>query len=150
MAIVTSYLGPNVSNAQKPFDGIFRPYVLKNTIDLSQNTAILASDVIQVLNIPAKTFVQNVWVRITTPSGGTLTASVGDTNNASGWDASVDLNAAAGTITCGATGTDAYALSSLGPGKSYPTALPISLSLSANTPGVVGKFDVFALCMDVS
>jgi len=150
MAIVTSFLGPNVANAAKQFDGISKCYVMKNTVDLSLNTALVASDVIQVLNIPAKTFVQNVWVRITTPSGGTLTATVGDTNAANGWDNATDLNAAAGTITCGATGTDAYALSSLGPGKSYPTALPISLTLSANAPGVVGKFDVFALCMDVS
>ena len=149
MATVTAYLGPNTANAQKPFDGVFKPYVLKNTIDFSLVT-LASSDVVQVLNIPAKTLVQNVWVRITTPSGGTLTATVGDTNAANGWDNATDLNAAAGTITCGATGTDAYALSSLGPGKSYPTALPISLTLSANAPGVVGKFDVFALCMDVS
>lgn len=129
-----------------PVAGLGKRFVLSNEIDLSAIDGLATADVIQALNIEAGTFVENVFVRIVEPTvnaGGNTTVTVGDGADADDWDASVDLEAAAGTVTLGASGTDTYALS----GKVYTAAdvIELTLTVSAGTP-TWGKIEVIAVC----
>jgi len=131
-------------NTGIPHRGLDRFFVLEKKIDLSANNSG-SSDVLECLNVPAGTFVFDVFVRVITPEGGTLTATVGDGAGADSWDASTNLNATAGTVTHGASGTDAYATS----GKFYAAADTIDLTMSANA-GDTAVFVVSALCVDLA
>lgn len=133
-------------NSQIPWAGISKPYVLQNEINLA---AVATGDVVQALSIKAKTFVENVFVEIITPTGLTSTATVGDGVTANGWDASVNLNAAAGTRTKGdgTAGADPFAIPN---GKDYVTADTIDLTCTiTGGPIVTGKIKVSAICYDI-
>ena len=81
---------------------------LTRTIDFSK-TNVYASDVVQVFKMAANTFVHQVMIEVKTAEGATCTATVGITgDDADGFDADLNLNATAGTVTSGAPGTDAY------------------------------------------
>lgn len=92
-------------------------------------------DVVQVLNIPAGAKLMQVDTVIKTPEGGVLTANIGDATDPNGWDALIDLDAAAETETRSLPGTDALATI----GKFYPTAdtLDLTLTADADTAAVV-------------
>lgn len=135
------------TNACVPSPGLNRFFVLYNKIDLSDVNSG-ASDVVQALAVPAKTFVIDVCTRLVTAEGGTLTATVGDGSGASSWDGSVDLNTTAGTFTQSAAGTDAYATTAA-KGKYYATEDTIDLTMSANA-GDTAVIEVFAICVDLS
>lgn len=140
-----STLDKTVGAGVTPASGLNKRYVMKQTIDL---TAVATADVVQCLAIAAKTLVEAVFVEIVTPTGLTSTATVGDGDGASSWDASVNLNAAAATVTKGVSGTDAYAL---GPGKYYSAADTIDLTCTiTNGPCTTGSIKVFAVCTDLS
>jgi hypothetical protein len=130
-----------------PADGLNKMFVLKNTIDFSEVNSG-ASDVVQVLAVPAGTMVVDVITKVVTPEGGTLTATVGDGSGASSWDGAVDLNAVAGTYTQSAAGTDAYATTAA-KGKIYSSADTIDLTMSANA-GDTAVLEVFAICYDLN
>lgn|SRR5574337_915494 len=69
----------------------------------------VASDVLKLVNVKAGWFIQQVAIQMVTPSTGTaLTANIGDGDNTSGFDAAMSLKGAAGTVTQGAPGTDAF------------------------------------------
>ena len=137
MATITDF----VQSASLPWDGKDKFVVMKNRLDFTKKAGA-ATDVVQALNVPAGTGVLNVFVKVITPQGGTCTATVGDGAGANSWDASTDLNAAAGTITQGAVGTDAYAVANLG--KVYAAADTIDLVLGHTTN--VAVIEVYALC----
>lgn len=101
-------------------------YLVKseNLIDFSKRLCA-ASDVVQCLKIPANAIVRGVWCIVKTAEGATATATVGDGDAASAWDASTNLNATAGTMTGGISGTDANAAI----GKFYAAADTIDLVL---------------------
>lgn len=107
-------------------------FVARQRIDFKKKKTATA-DVVQLLNIPAGTVIQNVLIKIITAEGATATATVGDGSAAAGWDAAIDLNAAAGTTTIGVAGTDAY-VSSLGSGagngKEYTAADTIDMTVT--------------------
>jgi hypothetical protein len=110
--------------------------VATNKIDFSKpGYAGAASDVVQVLSIPKGAFVRNVFVRVITAEGSTCTAKVGDGSDDDGFDASVDLNAAANTLTAGIAGTDAYVINNIG--KLYTSADTIDLTLGHTTANAV-------------
>lgn len=111
----------------------------ENTISLASNNSV-ASDVIQAITVPKGAFVTHVGVYLKTAEGAALTATVGDGAGANSWDASVDLNAAAGTVTGGVPGTDAYATS----GKLYTAQDTIDLTMSA-AAGDAAVFTVYAV-----
>lgn len=123
----------------QPFDGNFAPFLAKQRIDCATNNAA-ASDVMQAIKVPAGTYILNVFVKVITPEGGTLTATVGDGDGANSWDASVDLNATAGTVTQGVSGTDAYALT----GKLYTANDTIDVVHSAHAADTA-VYDVIAV-----
>ena len=99
-------------------------FMAENIIDFSRKKA-LAGDVVQCLNIPKGAYVLNVMVTVLTAEGATCTATVGDADGANSWDASTNLNATAGTVTAGVSGTDAYALT----GKTYTSDDTIDLTM---------------------
>jgi len=125
---------------------------IANTINLNAATAakgsaLVSTDVIECLQIPKNMFVSNVFVRIKTPSVATaLTATVGDGVDPKGYDASIDLEAAAGATTCGVGGTDDLVTA----GKLYTAADTIDLVLTVNTITSLGEFDIIAQCFDAS
>lgn len=101
-----------------------------------------ASDVVQMLVVPAETFVFKVIHIVKTPEGGTSTGTVGDGDDADGWIASVDNNASAGTalqsngkftLSEGTPNTISYthAYGAQG-GKYYADEDTIDIDLSAN------------------
>ena len=132
-------------NSAKPHSGLGKAYVMKKSINLA---AVATGDVVQCLSIPAKTLVMNVMCEVITATGLTSTATVGDGSGANSFDASVDLNAAAGTLTVGAGGTDAYVTTG---GKLYSAADTIDLTCTITSgPVVTGVVEVSAICMDMS
>lgn len=118
-------------------------FIMENTVNLA-NDNVVASAVIQALDIPAGTLVLQCGLIPLTAEGGTLTATLGDGDTVNGWDAStMDLNQIATQYTSlvadtnGATG-----------GKYYATADTIDVVTSANA-GDLAKFKVWALCLDI-
>lgn len=129
-----------------PWNGTQKMYVVSNAVDI---TNVANGDVIQALDIKAKTFVFDVFVEIVTAAGSatTATATVGDGSGASGWDAETNLAAAAATLTHGASGTDTYATS----GKYYSAADTIDLTATVSAgPISAGEFKIFAVCTDLN
>lgn len=136
------------SNAQSLGGGTVR---ISNIIDVNEvnsknsGTALVSTDIIQCLDIPAGMHVKNVFVKMLTPAVGTaLTATVGDATAANGWDASVSLKGAAGTVTCGVGGTDALVTT----GKLYTAADTIDLVCTVDTITAWPKFMVVAECFN--
>lgn len=103
-------------------------YVFVSTLLDFTVKAGAAADVVQALKIPAGALVDEVFCVVKTAQGATCTATVGDGADADGWDASVNLNAAANVTTSALEGTDAYAV-----GKYYATADTIDLVLGHTT-----------------
>lgn len=69
-------------------------------------TALGATDVLEVIRIPANTLVTNVALEVTTAEGGTLTIDVGDGDDPDGFLDGVNANTAAAYIPV--AGTAAY------------------------------------------
>ena len=69
-------------------------------------TALGAADVLEVIRVPANTYVTNVALNVTTAEGGTLTVDVGDGDNPDGYLDGVNANTTAAYLTV--AGTDAY------------------------------------------
>ncbi len=75
----------------------FAPSVLSKTLDFAQ-MPVSASDTIVVFDVPAGAYVQEVWLRVLRPEGGTATVSVGDSGAATGYLSAKSINATAGTV----------------------------------------------------
>lgn len=90
-----------------------REIVASNVLDFAV-TNVAATDIVQAVKVLAGTFVKNVYLRIITAEGGTATCDVGDGVDPNGYDDSVDLDAAAGTITAGIAGTDNLVVNNIG------------------------------------
>jgi hypothetical protein len=73
------------------------------------DTNASSGDVCQVLTIPQYAKVNRVDCIIKTAEGSAVTGEMGDGADTNGWDASINFNAAAGTLTSPTQGTDAYA-----------------------------------------
>lgn len=128
---------------------------ITNSIDLQAandknvsagNGALVSTDILQCLDIPANMFVLNVFSKIKEASTATtLTATLGDGAGAASWDGAIDLEGTAGTVGYAIGGTDAYATPN---GKLYATADTIDLVLTVDTVTSLGKIDLVALCFD--
>ena len=69
-------------------------------------TALTATDVLEVIKVPADTLVTNVILNVTTAEGGTLTIDVGDGDDPDGFLDGVNANATAAYLPV--AGTAAY------------------------------------------
>lgn len=127
MAILTDF----ITGQQTTQDVNIRQIKAENKIDFSVKNAT-AGDVVQALKIPKNALVQDVFVIVRTPEGAICTATVGDSDSATGWDASTNLNASAGTVTSALEGTDAF-----GVGKLYTADSAILLTMGNNAATAV-------------
>ena len=110
---------------------------LFNVIDFGLQ-AVAQNDVVQALKVPANCLIKNVRTVVATAEGAICTSQVGDGDGATGWDASVNLNAAANTATAGASGTDANVTT----GKFY--AADDTIDLTMQNAAATAKLYVFA------
>ena len=149
MANVTTYLQQGV----QPAVGADKDYVMETELTLALGAT---DDVYYALTIPSGHLVRNVVCEVVQAAGETATASVGMSSdkigteiNDDGFDASVNLNATAGTLTIGAGGTDTYVTAggylNLTPAATY---IGLELTVSATPLGTAGKLKVRALCTD--
>lgn len=122
MSTITTFV-ENESPARQLGGVCFRKEVL---LDFSA-TNVSAADVVQAVKIPQYALVTKVWTVVKTAEGATCTATVGDAT-ANGWDAAVDLNAAAGTVTYSLEATDTH-----GAGIFYTAADTIDLTMGHDT-----------------
>ena len=116
------------------------PFYLKGTT----KTAV-ADGTTAALTIPANTLVLQVYSVVVTAAGEACTATVGDGDSATGWDASIDLNATAGTRYGGVPGTDAFTV-----GKLYSTADTIDYVVTLNGGTGSVQFRCEALCVKMA
>lgn len=110
--------------------------IAHNRLDFSAAN-VSNADVVQALQIPKGALVTAVFVHIGTVEGGVATADIGDATDPNGWDALVDLDSSAGTVTRSEDGTDALAV-----GKLYTSADTIDVVPTADLDTAV--IDVFA------
>lgn len=106
-------------------------------VDFSLTAASLG-DVLQLITLPQGAVVDNAKAYIVTAAGKTATMSLGDGTTPNGWDASVNLNATAGTMTRTLEATDTY-----GVGKLYTATDTIDAVITAGTSLTAGKFNVY-------
>ena len=115
-------------------------YIEGKNINISAN-ATTDTQTTQALVIPAGTHVINVFSHVVTAANATCTATLGDGDSATGWDAAINLTAAAGTRLAGVIGTDAFAV-----GKRYASADTIDATITFSTTTTTGVFRLDALC----
>jgi len=124
-----------------------RRHVFDVAVDLP---TVTAGDTAKIFNIAAGEFVKNVYIRnITASTTGSSTLEVGDSASATGYNASVDATAAAGTI-AGSNGANIFTQSGTTPfavtwkgGKGYTAADYILITLGSTAPAN-GQFEVVA------
>ncbi len=109
-----------------------RVMVAHNKLDFSA-TPVCSGDIVEAIKIPAGAKVMEVHTTVKTAEGSACTATVGDATDSSGWDASVDLNAAVGAGTRSLQGTDDDATE----GKYYATADTIDLTMGNDASNAV-------------
>jgi hypothetical protein len=131
-----------------PSGGGNKVYIVKNRLDFravdSGGDGVATSgDVVQAISLSANTHVLKVYVKVVVPEGGTATATVGDGAGTNSWDASVNLNATAGTVTTSLE-ADAYGTE----GKVYTMADTIDLTLGNDLDAAI--VDIYALCCDLN
>jgi len=109
MATYTDTIGFNKGTATSgplPHDANNRTGLISVRLDLADittaraaagATALTSGDILQVLSIPAFTFVHAAGINLITAEGGTLTLDLGDGSDADGYLDGVDGNAAAPT-----------------------------------------------------
>jgi len=124
-------------------------YVMSNTVDMAAGnfaTAIVNTDILQCLSIPAGVFVIAVFTEVITATDTAAAGTLGDGAGANSWDAAVDLDGTAGVVTFSTPGTDAYATT----GKFYATADTIDIVMDQAVTITTGVVKVSALCIDVA
>lgn len=149
MALISTidYSGTKHPSAWTP--GVRVPYFVEYELNYAtaltaKGSALAASDIIEVINIPANTVVLGAGARVKTAADSTtLTVHVGTGVDADEWVASLDGKATAGT-----SGAD------LNPDtnwKTYDAADTIDVTFATLTGTLsTGKLLVYALMMDVS
>lgn len=117
----------------------------------------LTGDVLNVINVPAKSYVSVVGFEVLTAEGAVFTASIGDSVNATGYVSSVNGNAIgsgtsgpfAGTVNAASTSTtEPLVTTGFSGGKFYPAADTIKVTLN-NSP-VKAKIRVFCILHQIT
>jgi hypothetical protein len=141
-------------HAGRPANAIGKAMPIRERITIPLAKQV-ASDVLNVLNLKAGWLVKNVHLIMVTPTAGTAVAAhVGVANSAvtgydaDGFDAAVSLKGAAGTRTCGISGTDAYIVAG-GFYAPVDTTLDFTLSTVTAASGDI-VVDVIAEVIDLN
>ncbi len=138
--------------AGKPWDGIRKPYIMKEVITLNATNfpgGWATADIIQCLDIPADVIVRDVMLNITTAfdstaGGATATVTVGDATTANGFETSANIAVAGWYRTIAGDTNGAL------DGKLYTVADTIDMVITTNATLTEGVVEVFALCYDMS
>jgi len=108
MATYTENTGFNKGSAAIPAKGLIKVSMIEVTLNWATiaadrlaagQTAIGGGDVLEVMPIPAKTYVMQVGLDVTTAEGGTCTIDVGDASDPDGFLDGVNANTAASYAT---------------------------------------------------
>jgi hypothetical protein len=108
MATYTEGTGFNKGTAAIPNNGLNKLSMIEVTLNWATiaadraaagQTAIGANDILEVMPIPAKTYVMQVGLDVTTAEGGTCTVDVGDATDPDGFLDGVNANTAASYAT---------------------------------------------------
>ena len=143
MATYTDTLGFNKGSAAYPAgDALNKSSRVEVTLDFPKiiaarlaagATALAASDVLEVIPVPAGTVVSNVGMQVTTAAGVTSTISIGDGTAATGYLAATSANATgwSGGVPVLSAGAFAPTLSG---GKLYTAADTIDITIGTAVP----------------
>lgn len=124
-------------------DALNRVFLVQNRVDFVKNP-VLATDLVNALRVPAKTFVQKVAVVVVAAGAGGETFDVEDGDSDAGWLSNVAADGVAGTCTATVEGSGA-ALPTAG-GKYYAAADTIDIDPDHDLSA--GIYDIFAWCLD--
>ena len=159
MATYTDTHGFNRGSAAYPAKGGDRWSFYEVEIDLAAiatarsaagATALAANDVLEVIPLPAGSWVQRVGVTVTTAEGEAGTLDIGDGSDVDGYIDGMDFNAT-GTSTNSLVLTEAAPNTVLGysNGKHYTSADTIDVKFLTATP-TAAVFRVWALVLDTN
>lgn len=157
MATYTDSLGFNKGSAALPADALDKCHRVEITLDFPKiiaaraaagATALAASDVLEVIPVPAGTIVSNVGMQVTTAAGVTSTIAIGDGTAAAGYLAATSANATgwSGGVPVLSSGAFAPTLSG---GKLYSAADTIDITIGTAVPAAA-VVRVFAVLTDVN
>ena len=157
MATYTDSLGFNKGSAALPSNALHKVHLVEMVLDFpaiiaaraaAGATALAASDVLEVIPVPAGTLVSNVGMSITTAAGVTSTISIGDGTAAAGYLAATSANATglSGGVPVLASGAFAPTLSG---GKVYAAADTIDITIGTAVPAAA-VVRVFAVLTDIN
>lgn len=160
MATYTDALGFNKGSAGFHNAGLNKLHRVEVVLDFAKiaaarsaagATALAASDILEVIPLPAKSLVMRVGMDVTTAEGATATLAIGDGSDDDGYLAATSINAVAGSSAAVAltegtpnTFTTPYAV-----GKYYDAADTIDVKLGHNSIDAA-VVRVWALVMDCS
>jgi hypothetical protein len=158
MTTFTDALGFNKNSPGYPAANMPRVHVLDIELDFAKiaaaraaagAAALDADDVLEVLQIPAKTLVLAVGLDVTKAEGATLTMDVGDGSDVDGWLDGVNANTAASyaSAVALAEGTP-NTLVGYGAGKYYAAADTIDV-IPKNAGIDVAVMRIWAVCVEV-
>lgn len=157
MATYTDSHGFNRGSASYPAKGYERMSFFEVLIDLPDivaarseagATALAANDVLQVIPLPAGSFVLEVGVDVTTAEGEAGTLDVGDGSDADGYHDGIDFNAVAHYTTALAlTEAAPNTVTGYSNGKFYSSADTIDVKFLTATP-TLAVFRVWALVLN--
>jgi len=157
MATYTTAIGFNAGSAALPADSLNKVHRVEILLDFPKIiaaraaaglTALAASDVLEILPVPAGSIVSNVGMVVTTAAGLTSTLSIGDGSAAAGYLAATSVNATgtSGGVPVLASGAFAPTLSG---GKAYAAADTIDVTLGTAVPAAA-VVRVFAVLIDLN
>lgn len=147
--ITTSFSADRAWEMSSPFTKKVRIIDFATATTL-KGSALAQNDTLDVVKIPAGSYVQDVIVRNLVVGTASTTAQVGDSATPTGYIVSVALDAAAqtfnvasGTLIVGST------ITAMPFGKFYTTADAVRLTLNNATAVTMGRIEVTALIMPV-
>lgn len=157
MATYTDTLGFNRGSAALPSNALHKVHLVEMILDFpaiiaarsaAGATALAASDVMEIIPIPAGTLVSNVGMVVTTAAGVTSTISIGDGSAAAGYLAATSANATgtSGGVPVLSSGAFAPTLSG---GKVYAAADTIDITLGTAVPAAA-VVRIFAMFTDIN
>lgn len=157
MATYTTAVGFNAGSAAYPADSLNKAHRVEILLDFPKIiaaraaaglTALAATDILEILPIPAGSIVSNVGMVVTTAAGVTSTLSIGDGAAAAGYLAATSVNATgtSGGVPVLAAGAFAPTLSG---GKVYAAADTIDVTLGTAVPAAA-VVRVFATVTDIN
>ena len=157
MATYTTAIGFNAGSAALPADSLNKAHRVEITLDFPKIiaaraaaglTALAASDILEVIPIPAGSIVSNVGMVVTTAAGVTSTLSIGDGSSQVGYLAATTVNSTgtSGGVPVLSSGAFVPAFSG---GKLYVTADTIDVTLGTAVPAAA-VVRVFAVITDIN